>query len=201
LLIADSEQQGRSAQALLSLALGRQTELLIHVAAASHRSKHDRSAKLDKQECNAGAQSVALLSILLATLKRRKEQYMTEPEFLLGRFHAFADLLHREYCQRVREGSLPPQLLGNAMLPTTLTDPRRGIANMSNRLRVYQAWAATRGTGLARWALKELSGISSELHTAGLPQRLGDPERAELLLGYLAKLQNEPLSEGETDAK
>jgi hypothetical protein len=198
LLVAEGDQQRRSAQALLPLVLKRQGPLLVRLGAGAQRLDRKKRLNMKPQERAAASQCVALVSMLLLVLNRRKDVYMQQPAFLLGRFLSLADALHREYCDSIRDGSLPPQLVGNAMLPAAVADPRRGLANMSNRLRVYQAWGATRGTPLARWALKELGRVSAELHTAGLPDRLKDTDKAELLLGYLARPQDKDTkSEGE----
>ena len=44
---------------------------------------------------------------------------------------------------------MPPQLLGNALIPAAISDPNRGLARMLDRIRVYQAWA--RQKGAADW--------------------------------------------------
>ena len=75
---------------------------------------------------------------------------MNEPAFLVGRFLSLADTLHAEYCKDVRKNETPPQLLGNALIPTAISDPNKGLARMLQRIRVYQAWARRKkgyGTG------------------------------------------------------
>jgi hypothetical protein len=132
--------------------------------------------------------AASLMGITLDKLGRRKEQYMQDPYFLVGRLLSLADTLHAEYSKKERK-SVPPQLLGNALIPTAVADPSKGLARMLERIRVYKAWAQSteEETGLARWSLGEIGKIANEL-TGKLPRRrLSDPEQAELLLGYLAK--------------
>ena len=133
--------------------------------------------------------AVALLGITLQKLEERKEKYMEDPAYLIGRFLSLTDTLHAQYCENVRRGALPPQLLGNALIPTAVADPSKGFARMVHRLRPYQAWAKTEGTGLARWTCAEMGKIAIRL-AGNLPEsRLSDAQQAQLLLGYLARSQ------------
>jgi CRISPR-associated protein (Cas_Csd1) len=141
---------------------------------------------------------VAVLGLALYKLGYRKDVYMADPAFLLGRLLSLVDTLHREYCKEVRGGDIPPQLLGNSLMSTMTNDPRRGLARMRERVRVYQGWAATRGSGLARWSLGEMGKISPDL-AQSLPQRMNDADQAQFLLGYLArseKTDKEATAEG-----
>lgn len=114
---------------------------------------------------------------------------MHEPAFLIGRFLSLADTLHAEYSKSVR-GDLPPQLLGNALIPTAISSPNKGLARMLQRIRVYQAWArGKKGTGLARWSCGEMGKIANEV-AGKLPVRLNEAEQAQLLLGYLARAES-----------
>ena len=114
---------------------------------------------------------------------------MERPEFLIGRFLSLADTLHVEYCKGVRNGDLPPQLLGNALMPTAVSDPVKGFARMRHRLLPYQAWASTRGSALARWACGEMGKIATEIAGNLGTSRLSDAQQAQLLLGYLARTE------------
>jgi hypothetical protein len=99
--------------------------------------------------------------------------------------------LHAEYCKVVRKNDMPPQLLGNALIPTAIQDPNKGLARMRQRLCVYQAWARGRkGTGLARWACGEMGKIATELAGKLPGLRFSDEQQAQLLLGYLARTES-----------
>lgn len=153
--------------------------------------------------------SVSLACILLHKLGHRKEQYMNGAAFNVGRFLGLADRLHKLYCEKVRDkggskqGHLPPQLLGNAYLMTALDNPERALAQICERIRIYQAWANTfqgMGAGLAHWMLGEMGKVASELARAPLPNRTDDAQKAQLLLGYLSRPATLP-AEGEAETQ
>ena len=57
---------------------------------------------------------------------------MTGHVYLVGRLLALADTLHREYCIHVRggEGSIPPQLIGNALMPVAAISPEAAVERL-----------------------------------------------------------------------
>jgi hypothetical protein len=74
------------------------------------------------------------------------------------------------------------------------------------RIKPYYAWAQTVQGGdevrLAKYFLGQLGRISSELKDTELPTRCGDPEKAELLLGYLARAEKDtPVSSTSTQSE
>jgi hypothetical protein len=138
----------------------------------------------------------SIIGLLLFKLNIHKEDYMKNAPFLVGRFLAFVDTLHKEYCKNVRgdekgQGGIPNQLIGNAMMRTALGNPERAMSQLSDRLPVYQGWASTRGTALSRWTLKKMGEITTELSKFEWPERMRDAEKAQLLLGYLAREKKE----------
>ena len=117
---------------------------------------------------------------------------MSYSPFLVGRMLALADTLHKEYCQHVRKGEIPPQLIGNALMPTALNNPTAGLARLSERIAPYQGWANTvvgEGVGLAKWALQRLGSVTEELGKQTLPEQCKDADKAQMLLGYLARIE------------
>jgi hypothetical protein len=155
---------------------------------------------------------IALYGILLHRLGRYKEDYMEGRDFLLGQFLQCADELHLLYCEHVRGGSVPPQLIGNAALPMALENPVKAVGVLSARVPIYIAWlrqkANAKTTSAANGAQKEFSELSTDEKgmvkaksiynrlgdlSAKLHNKLDDPVsltgRAELLLGYLAREQ------------
>lgn len=141
-----------------------------------------------------GKQAILLPSIfglLLAKLGRLKGDFMKGPPFLVGRLLSLADQLHLQYCQGVRKGQVPPQLVGNALMATALEQPTKAVAMLSQRILPYQAWARTVHGGdevrLAKYFLGELGRVSANLKDIELPPICGDAEKAEMLLGYLAR--------------
>ena len=115
---------------------------------------------------------------------------MQQASFLVGRMLALADLLHREYCRHVRDGNIPPQLIGNSLMRTAMEDPQKGLARLLERMTVYQGWANTAQEGelgLAKWTLGRFGQVAAHLARVDLPTRTTDAEKAQLLLGYLAR--------------
>ncbi len=140
----------------------------------------------------------SILGLLLYKLNITKEHYMKSPPYLVGRLLSLADQLHYHYCLHVRDGSVPPQLMGNALMPTALEEPAKALALYCNRILPYQAWAKTtsdeKAVGLARYFLAELGKISSELgdvcsegSSKAIPEQCTDADKAQMLIGYLAR--------------
>jgi hypothetical protein len=174
------------------MTLQRTTVLLMATGHALHRGGKEAWKDISRQAGKNPVIAASLLGITLSKLGHRKEDYMQDPAFLVGRLLSLTDTLHAEYCKDVRKGDTPPQLLGNALIPTAISDPNRGLARMLDRIRVYQAWAGKKGTGLARWSCGEIGKVANELAgklTAG--KRFDDAERAQLLLGYLARTEKD----------
>jgi hypothetical protein len=131
----------------------------------------------------------AILGLLLWKIGIRKETYMNNPPYLVGRMLKLSDELHALYCKEVRKNSLPPQLLGNALMVAALDSPTQAIAQLALRIAPYLGWARTNSTksaGLSRYFLKEFGLVEAKLRDTTLPGRLDDPARAQLLLGYIS---------------
>ena len=135
---------------------------------------------------------IGVYGILLLRQGRTKEIYMQSRDYLLGQFLQMADLLHKLYCVDVREGKIPPQLIGNAAISMAMQRPPRAIEVLSSRMTVYLAWAERfdgQDAGLAKWARKELGRLAALLKNEDLNARVSPNGRAELLLGYLANVK------------
>jgi hypothetical protein len=131
----------------------------------------------------------AIIGLLLWKLGIEKETYMNNPPYLVGRMLKLADELHTLYCKEVRKNSLPPQLLGNALMVAALNSPTQALAQLALRIVPYLGWARTNKTesaGLSRYVLREFGLLEDKLRYATLPTRLDDPGRAQLLLGYIS---------------
>ena len=114
---------------------------------------------------------------------------MSNPPYLIGRILKLADDLHALYCKEVRNNSLPPQLLGNALVVAALESPIQALAQLALRIAPYLGWArvnSTESAGLSRYILKEFGLLEDQLRNVTLPNRLDDPARAQLLLGYIS---------------
>lgn len=122
-----------------------------------------------------------ILGLLLFKLGYQKEVYMNALPYWLGRLMATADKLHRNYCERERDGKIPKgPLIGNAAMSACLENPQAGLARLSERITLYQQVA---GVDLS----KELAEIVQHIDADKLPKRANDEDKAQMLLGYLAR--------------
>jgi hypothetical protein len=190
LLIAGRPGAEVSARGLLAMTLRRTTDLLVAVGHAAHRGTKEAWKGISREAGKYPVIAASLLGITLNKLGQPKENYMHEPAFLIGRFLSLADTLHAEYCKVARKNDMPPQLLGNALIPTAIHDANKALARMLLRIRPYQAWAKGKsGTGLARWSCGEMGKIATEVESKLGSVRFNDAQQAQLLLGYLARTE------------
>ena len=133
---------------------------------------------------------VSLLGILLDALGRHREDYVMGTAFQVGRLLSLADTLHREYCRHVRGGAIPPQLVGNALMPVAADNPEGAVDRLRERMGIYKAWA-TQAEGkestLAKWSVAQMGQACHLLAQAVLPTKTDQAFRAELFLGYMAR--------------
>lgn len=152
--------------------------------------------------------SLPLFGILLHKLNRTKENYMENAPYLIGRFLNLADGLHAVWCRNVKDKDpLPPQLLGSSLFASFQLNPVQGFANAGMRMKPYIDWAKTNQTGdvaLSRWFVGEFGRITAAIEKAGIPVRLSDADKAEMLLGYLSSAgksaESDPSGAGTVDA-
>lgn len=189
LLLDSSPRQ----QALAGLALGtlfrNAVSLLLAMGQAHHQSVVHCLPKKFKNYEKQALLIPSILGMLLAKAGSMKGVFMHQPYFLVGRLLSLADQLHEQYCQKVRRGSVPPQLVGNALMPAALEQPTQALAMLSQRILPYQAWAkSSQGDDarLPKYFLAEMGRLSQELATHSLPTACDDNAKAEMLLGYLA---------------
>ena len=134
--------------------------------------------------------ALPFFGILLHTLNRMKEHYMENAPYLIGRFLNLADGLHAVWCRNVKDKDpLPPQLLGSSLYAPFQLNPQQGFGNAAMRMKPYLDWAKTNQTkdvALSRWYVGEFGRVTAAIKEAGVPARLSDADKAEMLLGYLA---------------
>ncbi len=185
-------EQGRllrslAANAIHMLIVNSQTLLL----ALTQAHQQDRVHSVSKKYAKHPLLLPSILALLLAKLGRWKGDYMKGPPFLVGQLLSLADQLHLRYCYGVRKGQIPPQLVGNALMATALEQPVKALEVLSKRILPYQAWATTvqegENIGLVKYLLAQLGRVSDDLATLALPMTCNDGEKAEMLLGYLAR--------------
>jgi hypothetical protein len=129
----------------------------------------------------------SILGLLLARAGYKKGDYMKQNAYLIGRLMSLADEFHRVYCKRERDGKFPPQLIGNALMPTALENPVEGLARLAERLTLYQRVADVN-------LRDEVGAVERAIDKNDLPARCSDAEKAQMLLGYLAR----PSGQGQT---
>jgi hypothetical protein len=186
---------------MLDLLLRRYGPLLLGVFGAQHSGDSERW-KVTSRE--AALRAVAVLGILLDGLSRKKEDYMAGQMFLVGRLLALADTLHQQYCVHVRDGKIPPQLIGNALVPVAADNPQAAVDRLRERMNIYKAWA-TKATGddyrLAKWAVAQMGEVCHALSQGSVPTHNDQAARAELFLGYMARQPKTSINDGEQDGK
>lgn len=179
-----------AAENLLDLTVRRIGPLFTSVSGALQARKIEEYSRHARE---TALRAVAVLGILLDTLGRERKVYMNDIAFQLGRLLALADTLHREYCVHVRKGSIPPQLIGNALMSAAANNPEDAIDRLRERLNIYQAWA-TKSDGepyrLAKWAVGQMGEICHAIKRP-LPTKTDQRFRAELFLGYMARSPKE----------
>jgi len=142
---------------------------------------------------------LSILGLLLFNLGNKKEDFMKESAFLLGRCLRVADEIHRLYCEVVRKKEFPSQLCGSSMLVGMMESPATSLSQLAMRSAPYVKWARAchdkeKGKLVHYW-MREWSVIADQLHQLEWPKRLTPEARAQLFLGYLASF---PRSEKST---
>ena len=138
--------------------------------------------------------ALQILGILLYKLNIRKESYMNESPYLIGRMLNLTDRLHALYCEVVRKGKLPNELLGGNFYPQFSMNPIQAFAVLGDRIRPYLAWAKTvtgEKAGLAHWLLSEIGKTADALKVNSLPERMSDADKAQMLLGFLGNISSQ----------
>jgi hypothetical protein len=107
----------RRANRLLRLLIRRHGQLVGGLASARAKGidyLKDFDPKTDLRR--DALRSASWLAVLLHSLGRSKEVYMSDAAFRLGQLLAAADTVHIGYCADLRGGDVPPTLLGNSVL-------------------------------------------------------------------------------------
>jgi hypothetical protein len=191
LYLGDTFIARQAANNFLNLSLQRLGELFIGYGGADHA---DAIKEYSSDARKAVLNGISILVIALYKLGIKKEDYMKNAAFNVGRMLALADKLHEQYCRHVRKSEVPPQLIGNALMHTALDNPIRGLALLSERMLIYQAWATKAqgdNVGLAKWVLGQMGQVSADLENVSIPTRADDAVKAQILLGYLAHFKDE----------
>jgi hypothetical protein len=184
-LLLDEAITLRHVPHLLTVALQNSNTLFVSIGQALHRNEVINLDGFNKHK----QLMPTILGILLMKIGIRKESYMNNTPYLVGRMLKVADELHAVYCKEVRKNNLPPQLLGNALMAAALDSPTQALSQLALRIVPYLGWARTNSTasaGLSRYFLKEFGNIETKLRDVNMPLRHDDAAKAQLLLGYIA---------------
>ncbi len=190
---ADGPLSETKTRLCLSLLLHRMASVLSRLGAVKHCGDWRVWTSLSDPVRWQCAKSLSLLGIFLHQLGHSKDSFMKDSITQIGRLLALADSLHQHYCKHVRNSETPTQLIGNALFSTALEQPVFALARLAERLAPYQAWARTfqsnnpeSGVGLVKYFLGEIADCTAAIQLGELPARMGDADKAKLLLGYLA---------------
>ena len=140
---------------------------------------------------------LALAGIFLHREDIGKEQYMENLPYLYGQLLKAADELHALYCTVVRNGDIPPQLVGSSLFQSAAEAPARTMQMLSQRFIPYYSWAKSyrlkniREPGKESWRAGWLYGICEKImgklqENWTAQTRFSDEEKAQLFIGYLA---------------
>jgi hypothetical protein len=161
----------------LRQALANATPLILALGQAHQLGRVHR---IGPRYCKQALLLPSVLGLLLAKSGSWKGEYMLKNTYLIGRLLSLADRLHRNYCEHERGGRIPPQLFGNALIPTALENPAAGLARLSERLPLYYRCAD-------RSLRAEVAEVEQAIDKDTVPDRCNDAEKAQMLLGYLAR--------------
>jgi hypothetical protein len=140
---------------------------------------------------------LSLIGLLLYKHSDRKEKYMENMAYLVGQLLKISDELHALYCQAVREGSIPPQLVGGSLFVAASENPTQALAQLAVRMNPYITWAkqyrtktvADKGkeSWRAGWYLGLYEDVANQLYSELTNSiRFDDFEKAQFFIGYLA---------------
>ncbi|RZT03039.1 hypothetical protein [Cuneatibacter caecimuris] len=152
--------------------------------------------------------ALVMIGMILYWLGSRKEDYMNEYPYLLGQILKVSDSLHELYCYEVRDGQIPPQLVGSSMYVAASELPAQTLAQLATRMIPYITWAKANreaciirklknrqdeeakyfgpSAGYLLYVYEQIAGAL--LSVLKDKQRFNDYEKAQMFIGYLAAL-------------
>lgn len=183
-------------------------------AKACFNEEKDRKLLFQQPTWKNGRNILAFLGLILYRNNIQKEDYMENMPYLYGQLLKAADELQVLYCKVVRNGDIPPQLVGASVFQSAAEMPVRTLSVLSQRIMPYYSWAKsyrwekieTKGTESwkAQWLYNVCEKITTSLYAAWTPKtRFTDEEKAQLFIGYMAefpkKAEKENNEEEEND--
>jgi hypothetical protein len=187
-------------QHLLHVLVSNYEGLVHYVGNKTHKNYNAILSDKEKENC---AVLFPFFGLLLYKQNCYKEEYMESMSYQIGQLLKIADELHTLYCKVVRDGNVPPQLVGNSLFVAASESPVQALAQLSPRICPYISWAKQYRTKKieekdkeswkAAWYVRLFEDIANTLHpyitdTVHVGRRLSDLEKAQFFIGYLASV-------------
>jgi hypothetical protein len=176
----------------LTLVVEKTSRVIISAALKARHDYNKTETKIKFKDSHFLHMLPSLYGLLLLKKEIRKEDYMNEDMFNLGRYFAVVDDLFIQYHKDNSDGKVPMSLLGNDHMKIALLNPLEAFLTLSSRLaHPYFSWAKRVGTDekpgqIARNCIKRISELTGKLAKSQLPTDINDADKAKLLLGYLS---------------
>jgi hypothetical protein len=195
-------------QHLLNVLLSNYEGLVNYVGNKTHKNHNSILSDKEKENC---AVLFPLFGLLLYKQNCHKEEYMESMSYQIGQLLKIADELHALYCKVVRDGNVPPQLVGNSLFVAASEAPAQALAQLSPRICPYLSWAKQYRTKKieekekeswrAAWYVNLFEAIANKLdpyitNATQFGRRLSDLEKAQFFIGYLASVPKREKSNG-----
>lgn len=176
------------------------TELKVHLAQVLSRRKsylvqlqgrkHPKEEKSWKERVDIARKTLRYLYLLFAKNHLTKEDITMSVGYAVGRIVQLYDTLHKCWCNEVREGKLPPMLIGSGYYQGVEQSPMKGLIYLRRRAAPYEAWAEKtvskngKSAALAMWARNELRKCYAVIEEHGWPEKTDLAFRGQMLLGF-----------------
>ena len=168
------------------------------------KAKKKEDIQKEKKIQEAAGKQLLLLGLFLDRMRIRKEDYMENLPYLYGQLLKAADELHELYCDVVRDGQKPQELVGSSMFRSVSESPLRMLPVLSQRIMPYYAWAkvyrrksdneSRKHAACAGWLYRVCEQITTRLwNSQTVPSRFNDEEKAQLFIGYLASFSEKEM--------
>lgn len=179
LLATGEGQQAVYLLRLLDLAVRRSLPLMLAVGQAGNCGRVFHSEKAPGLGAFQSLRWPCIMGFFLSRLGFKKEVYVNEPAFLIGRMLSMTDSLHSYYAKHVSKKTDLPQLLGNSLMSVAMERPQDAFVLLGQRILPYQAWAYSYSRGQGEDAetvgriLGAMSKVATKLAETFVPEEIG----------------------------
>ncbi len=191
-LFEGDEVIGQRIETGLATVVEKTSRVIISAALGAHHYYYKTGTKIKFKDSSFLHKLPSLYGLLLFRKGIRKEDYMNEDMFYLGRYFAVVDDLYIQYHKDSSAGKVPMGLLGNDYMKLALQNPLEAFVTLSSRLsHPYLSWAKRVSTDdkpgqIAKNCIRKIGELTEELSKTQLPTNIDDPDKAKLLQGYLS---------------